>query len=122
MFLAEKVRAASADNTYFNKLHQAVGLHLNNPVILAEFRVLGLVSKLLFHPWFKLIHDEPHILSLNGKYEQLTQDLADLLRDPTPFLDGSWVGLADYPPTRDAVFLSLVEPSECNLSSECHSL
>lgn len=68
---------------------------------------MGLIDKLIFKPWFKAIHDEDNILSLNPQYKTFREELEELTEDPTPLMDGSCVCLPQYPPTQDEIFKSL---------------
>jgi hypothetical protein len=70
-----------------NKLIKALQ-DLENPVVLAGCRALGILGQLIMDPLIRMIAKTEHILHLNELWEDLLSDLDKFAQDPAPLLQG----------------------------------
>ena len=70
-----------------NRLLLAVSEDLQNKVYIAGLRALGIVSKLITGPYFRLVGDKESIFYLNPHLHQLQLSLQRFSKDASPLLD-----------------------------------
>lgn len=109
-FLHEKMlQYLSGSNISDNKLLKSVLHDLSTQEFIAGTKCLGLVSKLLTCPLWKIIEDkEENILDMNAKYEELINTMEEASQDIHRFLRGE-LFFGDV--QRDCIYAKLVQPS-----------
>ena len=99
-----------------NKLLQAIRLDIKEPLILACSRVLGLISKLVTAPLWRLLErDSIHILEMNDKYHKLQVFLHELASNPEQtrnFLAGQYHPFDSSLTVEDEVYNFLTMPGQ----------
>lgn len=92
-----------------NKLQKAVYLDIEQMVLLAGCKILGLISKLITAPLWRILESgSTHILDMNTNYVVLLQFFDRVAKDSSGFLTGE-----DYPFDteyihKDEIFTSLI--------------
>ena len=92
-----------------NRLHRAVLEDSGNPVVLAEVQAISMLEKHITTPLATITSKKEHILELRRYYTRLREFLQDMIKDPTPILDGSAVLFDDCPPIKDEVWSSIYQ-------------
>ena len=93
-----------------NRLLLAVNEDLSNKVFVAGVRSLGIISKLITGPYFRLVGKLEHMLDLNPYLLQLQQSLQAFSQDAMPLLNGkSAFDENDVEIDRDVVYFELLK-------------
>ncbi|XP_077869756.1 uncharacterized protein LOC144361819 [Saccoglossus kowalevskii] len=83
-----------------------------NNLYVAGCKVLGLFSKLVTAPLWRLIEENTHILDMNGHYMDLVAYLDEVMEDATGFLDGSKFPFDEDLIKKDDEYVSLVKENK----------
>lgn len=77
-----------------NRLLSTILCNVQVPLFIADCRVLGLISKLITAPLWRLIEQDSHILDMNMHYIELntflseqSKDASDFMKESSPFQD-----------------------------------
>ena len=71
-----------------NRLLLAVSEDMQNKIYLAGIRALGIISRLITGPYFRIVGETDHILEMNLHLMQLQLSLRHFSKDASPLLDG----------------------------------
>ncbi len=74
-----------------NRLLSAVSEDIQNKVYLAGVRALGILSKLVTGPYFRIVGETDHILDINPYLQELQLSLQRFSKDSSPLLNGEGV-------------------------------
>ena len=91
-----------------NGLLQAISAGVQNDNNLAICKALGLISKQITGPLWRIIEGKGHILDMNPVFEKLQQYFQKMSTDSIPFLHGTDVPFPDDI-TKDEVYLRLLQ-------------
>ncbi len=94
-----------------NRLQSSVLNDIKKPFVAAGCRVLGLFSKLVSAPLWRLLEGGQHIMDMNTHYLQLVRFFERTCEDPAAFLRGEDCPFSEDLVDRDAVFRALIIPS-----------
>ncbi len=94
-----------------NRLKQAVFADIKNPLLQAGVKVLGLISKLVTGPLWRLLESDISLLDMNAKYLSLVEYFTDMSNGSTDFLTGEQTPLYDLVEFDD-IYQSLIVPDE----------
>ncbi len=98
-----------------NRLLKAVSEDLNNNVFLAGVHSLGIISKLITGPYFKLVGGSVSILDMNPHLHKLQLCLQKLCRNAQPLLEGNAVFDEELAPiNKDHIYKELVKVPDKN--------
>ncbi len=90
-----------------NKLHSSVLTDIKKPLVMAGCKVLGLLSKVLSAPLWRVLEETKHVLDMNHYYEQVISFLERTCEDSSAFLMGEDSPFPDELVERDEVFTRL---------------
>ena len=94
------------------KLRQSVLHDIKEPLLLAGYKVLGLLSKTFSAPLWHILEHKTHILEMNNHYESMMDFLQKIIQDPDMFLKGTESPLGNDLINKDELFEAFVEPVE----------
>lgn len=95
-----------------NKLLKAVEADSKVSEFWAGCRALGLVSKFVTGPLWRLLESKTPILAMNERYHHMLTCIEDWAKDASPLLSGEARLFADFPPSIDSIYDSLLKPNE----------
>ena len=96
-----------------NKLLKAVLADVKVPEFLAGCKALGLINKIVTGPLWRVIESKDvSILDMNTHYRRLLDCLNEWSIDASDVVSAEAMLFPDYSPTQDAIFDSLVKPSD----------
>ncbi|XP_060582463.1 uncharacterized protein LOC132738872 [Ruditapes philippinarum] len=95
-----------------NKLQKAVLMDAKEKILISGCKVLGLISKLVTAPLWRVLESGTHILQMNDHYHVLLQYLDRISKDPAEFLLGDCCAFNEQYIHRDEVFECLVQPND----------
>ena len=84
-----------------NMLHKSVLSDIKEPLLIAGCKVLGLLSKLISAPLWRILEGDIHILDMNKWYKKLLDYLERMSQNPDLFLQG-----------KDSPFLAFIHKDE----------
>ncbi|CAC5398192.1 unnamed protein product [Mytilus coruscus] len=93
-----------------NTLHKLTLQLVKKTYIIACCKVLGLISKLITAPLWRLIESNKHVLHLNETYFALLQYLERMSKDANPFFSGEEYPFSDDLMEKDNIFDNLIQP------------
>ena len=93
-----------------NRLLQTVLADLQEPIFQAELKVLGLISKMITSPLWRLLESRIHILDMNSHYKQLVDFLEQTISDPSDIILGQSAPFGLESIDKDQRFSSLIVP------------
>lgn len=93
-----------------NKLHKLTLQLVKKTYIIACCKVLGLISKLITAPLWRLIESTKHVLHLNENYFALLQYLERMSKDANSFVSGEEYPFSDDLMEKDKIFDNLIQP------------
>ncbi len=92
-----------------NQLHNSLLSQIKKPVVAAGCKVLGLVSKLVSAPLWRLLEESHHIMEMNRHYQALVDFFARGIEDSSAFLRGEDCPFTEELIDRDEVLQYLVQ-------------
>ena len=102
-----------------NQLLRAVLSDIQVPEYLSGCKALGLINKIVTGPlWRVLESSDVSILDMNDRYQTLKLCCDKWSFDATDVLSGDAVLFDDFPPVDDAIFQSLIKPSEYDATAQ----
>ena len=112
-FLAKQMTEYLSTNAT-NRLLKSVLHDLKCPELLAGCKALGLISKFITTPLWRVIEDKSlHILDMSSKYQQLVDCLQKASAAPADFMNGDVLPFGeDTIVKRDCIYTHLLAPSE----------
>ena len=90
-----------------NRLQKAVFMDAKEDILISGCKVLGLISKLITAPLWRILEGGMHIMQMNDHYLVLFRYLDRVSKDPAGFLSGE-----ECPFDKDEVFQCLIKPNE----------
>lgn len=94
-----------------NNLHKIIAHLIQNPIYLAACKVLGLISKLITAPFWRIIEKNLNILDLNTYFESLTIYLERQSKDALGFVNGDEYPFEESLIEKDNLYEKLVKPN-----------
>lgn len=94
-----------------NTLLRAVYLDVKEPLFVAGCRCLGLISKFISAPLWRIIESTGHILDMNTHYQTLIDFLDDMSKDATGFINGDSELFKEFI-DKDSVLEKLIQPDD----------
>lgn len=94
-----------------NNLHKIIAHLIQNPIYLAACKVLGLISKLITAPFWRIIEKNLNILDLNTYFESLTIYLERQSKDALGFVNGDEYPFEESLIEKDNLYEELVKPN-----------
>lgn len=94
-----------------NRLVQAVHADLNVTQFIAGCRALGLISKQVTEPFWRVLSKKEHVLAMNDRYRMLVKKLKEWQADSRPFMKGEVALFEDVDVHRGPILDKLLESS-----------
>lgn len=107
-----------------NRLLRAVLKDLNLKSNIAGCKILGLISKQIMGPLWRVIeNDDVHIVEMGGMMKEILDNLDKCVCDPEEFLRGNVVlcGKKEWVVKKDKVYECLKEPNE-EIDDDCFAM
>lgn len=97
-----------------NFIQKIILSYIKKPLLLAACKVLGLISKLITAPFWRLIERNIHIFDLNTYFQTLSSYLLRQSQDATGFVSGEEYPFEEVLLEKDKLFSNLIKPDEDN--------
>ena len=81
----------------------------------AACRALGLISKFVTGPFWRLLESDTSILEMNAKYQHMVAHFEKLASDASSIISGEATLFTEYPTSIDKVSDALLKPSTNDL-------
>ena len=112
-FLREKMTEFLQKTSSMNGLLKSVLKDLETPFFIAGCKALGLVSKFITTPLWRVIESKDISISMmNERYRSLLGFLDNTCQDLDSFINGELILFNDISVKKDKVYESLIQPSE----------
>ncbi|KAL3867760.1 hypothetical protein ACJMK2_040610, partial [Sinanodonta woodiana] len=102
-----------------NRLQKLTLSLVKKPYIIASCKVLGLISKLITAPLWRLIESNVHVLDMNNSYHTLLAFFDRASEDSSDFINGNDHPFDSSLIERDEIYVKLVQPSDVIDDNAC---
>ena len=93
-----------------NKLIKSVVWDLQEDVIIAGIRAMGILERQVTTPLMQMLDSSLHVVDTSSYYTRTHEKIKQFMVDPTEILHGQTVLFEDFPPVKDKLWDTLFKP------------